>query len=301
LEEIPRVREELGYPPLVTPTSQIVGTQAVLNVLTGERYKLVPGEVKAYVQGLYGKPPAPVDPEIARRILGDKAPITCRPADLLEPRLAKARNEIKDLARSEDDIISYAVFPQVTRKFLEERKSGQNAGTGPKPGDYRQFAGVEEDINMNFQQIKELVNLINQTEITEFSLKNNDFKLAIKKAGAAGYEAPSGDEHEPVAVPERADTPAQPAAEPSKTGDLTGGFVVKSPMVGTFYRAPAPEAAPFVEVGSRVEKGQTLCIIEAMKLMNEIEAEVSGTVVEILVENAQPVEYGQPLIVIKED
>jgi oxaloacetate decarboxylase alpha subunit len=301
LEEIPRVREELGYPPLVTPTSQIVGTQAVLNVLTGERYKLVPGEVKAYVQGLYGKPPAPVDPEIARRILGDKAPITCRPADLLEPRLAKARNEIKDLARSEDDIISYAVFPQVTRKFLEERKSGQNAGTGPKPGDYRQFAGVEEDINMNFQQIKELVNLINQTEITEFSLKNNDFKLAIKKAGAAGCEAPSGDEHEPVAVPERAGTPAQPAAEPSKTGDLTGGFVVKSPMVGTFYRAPAPEAAPFVEVGSRVEKGQTLCIIEAMKLMNEIEAEVSGTVVEILVENAQPVEYGQPLIVIKED
>lgn len=300
LEEIPRVREELGYPPLVTPTSQIVGTQAVLNVLTGERYKLIPGEVKAYVQGLYGKPPAPVDPAIARRILGDKEPITCRPADLLEPRLAKARAEIGDLSVSEEDVISYAVFPQVTRKFLEERECGRQALNGTTPGD----AALEEDVDMNFQQIKELVNLINQTTITEFSLKNSELKLVIKKAGATGCDMPPAGEHETGEATEREDTPPSPApqnTETARTGGSTGGFVVKSPMVGTFYRAPEPEAAPFVEVGSRVEKGQTLCIIEAMKLMNEIEAEVSGTVTGILVENAQPVEYGQPLIVIKED
>jgi len=124
LEEVPRVRAELGYPPLVTPTSQIVGTQAVLNVLLGERYKMVPQEVKAYVKGMYGRPPAPIDPDVKRLILGDEEPIDCRPADLLEPGFEKAKAEIGDLARSEEDVLSYALFPQVARTFLERRAAG---------------------------------------------------------------------------------------------------------------------------------------------------------------------------------
>ncbi|MCL0036847.1 pyruvate carboxylase subunit B, partial [Thermodesulfovibrionales bacterium] len=121
LQEIPRVREELGYPPLVTPTSQIAGIQAVFNVLTGERYKLISGEIKAYVQGLYGKPPAKIDPAVLKTVLGDKEVITCRPADLLEPKMDLFREEIKDLANSEEDVISYAMFPQVAEKFFQAR------------------------------------------------------------------------------------------------------------------------------------------------------------------------------------
>ncbi len=121
LAEMPRVRADLGYPPLVTPSSQIVGTQATLNVLLGERYKVVPQEVKAYVKGLYGRPPAPVNPEVRRKIIGDEKPIDCRPADLLEPEFEKAKAEIGDLAHSDEDVLLYAIFPQVARAFLERR------------------------------------------------------------------------------------------------------------------------------------------------------------------------------------
>lgn len=127
LAEVPRVRAELGYPPLVTPTSQIVGTQAVFNVVMGERYKVVPKEVKNYVLGYYGRPPAEIDPEIKKKIIGDEEPITCRPADLLEPMLEKARKEIGRYAEKEEDILSYCLFPQVAEKFLKDRavkKSG---------------------------------------------------------------------------------------------------------------------------------------------------------------------------------
>jgi len=124
LAEVPRVREELGYPPLVTPSSQIVGTQATLNVLLGERYKVIPEEVKNYIRGYYGRPPAPIDPEVQRLAIGDEQPIDCRPADLIPPGMEKARQEIGDLARSEEDIISYALFPQVARPFLERRARG---------------------------------------------------------------------------------------------------------------------------------------------------------------------------------
>jgi len=124
LKEVPRVRAELGYPPLVTPSSQIVGTQATLNVILGERYKVIPEEVKNYVKGMYGRPPAPIDPEVKKLVLGDEEPIDCRPADLIPPGYEKAKEEIGDLARSEEDIISYALFPQVARPFLERRASG---------------------------------------------------------------------------------------------------------------------------------------------------------------------------------
>ncbi|MCE1229742.1 MAG: pyruvate carboxylase subunit B [Firmicutes bacterium] len=124
LDEIPRVRKDMGYPPLVTPSSQIVGTQATLNVVLGERYKIIPEEVKQYFRGYYGQHPAPMDAEIQKKAIGSEKPITCRPADMLAPGLEAARKEIGDLARSEEDVVSYALFPQIAKPFFERRNKG---------------------------------------------------------------------------------------------------------------------------------------------------------------------------------
>jgi pyruvate carboxylase subunit B len=123
LQEVPRVRKELGYPPLVTPSSQIVGSQATLNVLMGERYKLITTETRNYVRGLYGRPPAPVDPDVQKRCIRDEQPITVRPADLLKPELPARRKELEDKAveYSEEDLVSYALFPQVALDFFDRR------------------------------------------------------------------------------------------------------------------------------------------------------------------------------------
>ncbi len=292
LAEIPRVREELGFPPLVTPTSQIVGSQAVLNVLSGERYKLVPGEVKNYVKGYYGRSPAPLNEEIAGKILGDCAPVVCRPADLLKPQMEKMRAEVKDLAGCEEDVVSYALFPQVTRKFFENKNNPQGGGS--------MVNNNGKEINkLNLQDVKELIKMINETGIAEFSLESAGVKLAIRKNNPAGT---AGSGFLPDPVPSAEGQPASVTPLQAIGGgaeeDLTP---VTAPLVGTFYRAPAPDAPPFVKVGERVKAGQTLCIVEAMKLMNEIAAPDAGEVVKILVENGQPVEYGQILFQLKKE
>ena len=123
LEEVPRVRKDSGYPPLVTPTSQIVGTQAVFNVITGERYKMCTNEFKGLVAGKYGTTPVPVDPEFQKKIIGDEKPITCRPADLLEPELETLRKECAEWVEQEEDVLSYAQFPKVAKDFFEKRRN----------------------------------------------------------------------------------------------------------------------------------------------------------------------------------
>jgi oxaloacetate decarboxylase alpha subunit len=125
LAEVPRVREELGYPPLVTPTSQMLGTQAVLNVLTGKRYSVIPKEIKDYVRGMYGRPPAPISPEVQKMIIGDEQPITHRPADDLEPMLDQARKEIMPYYQQEEDVLSYVLFPEVAMEFFKNRANGE--------------------------------------------------------------------------------------------------------------------------------------------------------------------------------
>ena len=125
LEEVPRVREDSGYPPLVTPTSQIVGTQAVFNVITGERYKMCTNEFKDLVAGKYGTTPMPIDPEFRKRIIGDMAPVECRPADLLEPELEKLRAEIPQYIEREEDVLSYAQFPKVAVDFFQKRRDAE--------------------------------------------------------------------------------------------------------------------------------------------------------------------------------
>lgn len=326
LEEIPKVREELGYPPLVTPASQIVGTQAVLNVLTGERYKLVPGEVRDYIQGYYGSPPAPVNQEIARKVLGDREPIICRPADLLEPKMDKIREEVKDLVSGEEDVISYALFPQVARRFLEVRRRGGHneepravrlgshpeqkmavaqaktpvskevSLSAPVRNEKSSQATSKEVSKLNLSDVKELIKLVNESDITEVSLESAGVKVAIKKGHTHGVDPVA---QAPAAHQERVGaTPAAPVqAVKEVKPELTP---VVSPMVGMFYYSSAPDSPPYVKVGDRVQKGQTLCIIEAMKLMNEIDSEVTGEIVEIMAENGQPVEYGQTLFLIKE-
>lgn len=122
LSEVPKVRADLGYPPLVTPLSQMVGTQALMNVISKERYKLVPSEIKDYVRGLYGRPPAPIDPAVQEKIIGDEAVITDRPADLIAPQLPAFREEIKEYAKSEEDVLMYALFPQQAKDFLGRRE-----------------------------------------------------------------------------------------------------------------------------------------------------------------------------------
>jgi pyruvate/oxaloacetate carboxyltransferase len=134
LDEVPRVRADLGYPPLVTPSSQLVGTQATLNVVLGERYKVIPEEVRQYVRGYYGRPPAPIDPQVQEMAIGDEEPIECRPADLIPPGMERAREEVAallgNLTFEEEDVISYALFPQVAAPFLERRARG---GDGREP------------------------------------------------------------------------------------------------------------------------------------------------------------------------
>lgn len=123
LKEVPRVRADLGYPPLVTPSSQFVGTQSVFNVVTGERYKMIPTEVKDYVKGKYGKSSVPISDEIRKKIIGDEEVITCRPADLLEPQLQAVKAEMKEYYEQEEDVLSYALFPQVALKFFKDRQA----------------------------------------------------------------------------------------------------------------------------------------------------------------------------------
>lgn len=280
LEEIPIVRAEVGYPPLVTPMSQIVGTQAVLNVLSGKRWQVVPDEMKSYLRGKYGKAPGPVSEEVMQRVLGDEKPLTCRPADLIEETVAQFAEEIGDLARNEDDVLTYAMFPATARTFLEKRRHGLEEDVFLTQENDESGSGAE----MNINQIKELIAVVEASSIGEITIEEGETRITVRKSGEVAQGTGAGVTAGPKAV------------EEDDAGDY---FVVKSPMVGTFYRAASPTSDPFVEEGDEVKVGQTLCILEAMKLMNEVTSEVAGVVRRVLVDNAKPVEYGQSLLYVE--
>ncbi len=316
LKEIPRVRADLGYPPLVTPTSQLVGVQAVVNVLLGERYKMCSSEVKKYARGFYGKPPGPFNEEIRHKIVGDEEVITVRPADLLEPFWERAKQESQKWAGSDEDILTYALFPQPALKFfeyrqerageeslqsldpnqvIEEARSKERTEPSPRlaPRVVKKRPVLEGDEEMNIDEIRELILLIDKSSISELEVEKEGYRVSLKKTSAS-REAIASLNHPLAASPVYEESVAIEEAR----DDL---IEVIAPMVGTFYAAPSPDAAPYVKIGDKVKIGQTLCIVEAMKLMNEIKSEVSGVVVEILVANAQPVEYGQVLFAIEQD
>ncbi len=163
LKEVPRVRADFGFPPLVTPSSQIVGTQAVLNVLTGERYKMIPKESKGVVKGEYGKTPAPISDEIKAKILGDEKPITCRPADLIEPELEKIREAVKEYIEQDEDVLSYAMLPQVAEKFFKKRIEDRNKTTAPAAD------GIKPEV---VAVISAVVNEMGKREGTQYKIGN---------------------------------------------------------------------------------------------------------------------------------
>jgi oxaloacetate decarboxylase alpha subunit len=289
LQEIPIVRAEVGYPPLVTPMSQIVGTQSVLNVISGKRWHIVPDEMKAYLRGRYGAAPGPVSQEVIERVLGDEKPITCRPADLVDETFEQFAAEIGDLARSEEDVLSYALFPQTARVYLERHHVGLESDVfGTQMPFYlnaQQQAAITE---AGADRVKDILTLIETSDVDEVVIEEGDLKVSVRKT-------PSIDATSAVQASEAA--PAATAA--AATAADNGYHVVRSPMVGTFYMSPTPTAEPFVAVGDAVTAGQTLCILEAMKLMNELGCDVDGVVREILAENGSAVEYGQELFAIE--
>jgi len=174
LEEVPKVRKELGYPPLVTPTSQIVGTQAVLNVLSGKRYSMVPKEVKDYAKGLYGRPPAPIDEKVKKKIIGDEKIITMRPADLLKPELKTISKEAKQFFESEEDALTYVLFPQAAVEFFKKRRTKREESMSSLlPPQERQeleeVAAVSTAITAHLKSRGEIMSVIPIRKIGRFS------------------------------------------------------------------------------------------------------------------------------------
>ncbi len=285
LEEVPRVRKDLGYPPLVTPTSQIVGAQAVLNVLTGERYQTITKEVKLYLQGLYGKAPGPVDPDLVRKAIGDEQPVTCRPADVLEPELDKLREEVGDLAESEEDVLTYAMFPEVGRQFLEERRAGT---LEPEP----LMAPADETAS--------------STAPTEFNIFLHGDCYHVKVTGTGLKEESQRHFYFSVdGIPEevRVETLSEIVLEGGAQGAVKSSIAGARPKPSgrgdVTTSMPGNIVDVLVQEGDEVVAGQPLLVTEAMKMETEIQAPVSGVVKAVYVAKGDAVNPDETLISIE--
>lgn len=298
LVEIPKVRAEVGYPPLVTPMSQIVGTQAVLNVLTGSRWSIVSKEMKDYLCGYYGKAPGPIDPDVFKKVVGASdsvLPPDVSPASLVTTTYDEVAEEIGDLAQSEEDVLMYALFPNEARNYLSKHRATEKVEFLLE----NESNQTKEDDYVDISQIRELAKVVEDSGVGEITVEEDGMRISIRMPGAAPAASAVA---APVAAAAPAAQPAAaPAAAPAAEEDSRPANWVKvsAPMVGTFYAAPAPGEPAFVKVGDEVAAGETLCIVEAMKLMNEIGAPQMGIVREICVEDASPVEYGTALFYIE--
>jgi len=326
LDEVSKVREELGWCPLVTPTSQIVGAQAAINVITGERYKVVSNEVKDYFRGLYGLAPAPVNAALSKQILGDEKPITTRPGDTILPMLPKATENIDPkYIKTEEDIISYCLLPEPALEYFKWREfpadqkpeipadaafkklkaSTEKAAPLPQAAAEK---SPEETLDQilhpeDYKGISDLLAQAAALQMNELTFKKGDFSLSVRTGSeksadvfdlAAGPASPKPAE---IKKPEPAPAPKveKPAVVPAASG-----MSVKAPLVGTFYSTSGPGKPKFVNVGDIVEAGGKVCIVEAMKLFNEIVTPVKCKILAILAEEGKLVEKGQPLISIEE-
>ena len=295
LLEIPRVREDLGYPPLVTPTSQIVGTQAVLNVMTGSRYKSVTNEVKNYLLGQYGQSPAPVNAKVKQQAVGDAAVITCRPADLLEPEMAKLQAEAERFAQSEEDVLTYAMFPDIGKTFLQERNAGSL-----KP----EALLSKEAVNTSAARFAP-----NEFNVT---LHGETFHIKLTGSGHAGEEKRpfyvSVDGVAEEVIVETLDE-IEVSANGASTGNKSGA---KKKISTTSSGRPRPHhagcvttampgtiVAVKVKIGDKVKAGDGVLVIEAMKMENEIQAATTGTVVAVHVTKGDSVTPDESLLEIQ--
>lgn len=296
MEEIPRVRAEVGYPPLVTPLSQIVGTQAVFNVLTGKRWSVVSKEMKDYICGYYGKAPGPMSPEVVNRVVAESDIMLdpdVAPGSLVTTTFAELEEEIGDLAKTEEDVLMYALFPNEARTYLSKHRTSEKVDFLLE----EESSNTKEDDYVDINQIRELVRVAEESGVGEIVVEEEGARIAVRMPGAvAAAPAAPVAAAAPAAPAPAAASAAAPAAAASHPANW---YCVTSPMVGTFYAAPAPGEPAFVQVGDEVAANQTLCIVEAMKLMNEIGAEEMGTVREVCVEDATPVEFGTPLFYIE--
>jgi oxaloacetate decarboxylase alpha subunit len=289
LEEVVRVREDLGYPPLVTPTSQIVGSQAFLNVLHGERYKVVTKEVKDYVKGLYGRPPAPIKEEVLKKVLGDEEPLYhIRPADLLEPELEKIREEaIKAGAKSEEDVLSYALFPLVAKEFFEWREKGEPyvPELEEKEEERRENIPVEFVITVHGEQYH--VQIAGRGEQTQ--------------DGRTFFIRLDGRLEEVLLKPVRELSPTEVVS-----GDLSSlGMEVKpkrsKPVALGDVASPISGKIVNIKVkpGDEVKEGDVLFVVEAMKMENEVHSPISGVVQEVLAQVGETVNPDEVVVRIK--
>jgi oxaloacetate decarboxylase alpha subunit len=295
LEEIPRVRAEVGYPPLVTPLSQIVGTQAVINVLTGKRWAVIPQEMKDYVKGLYGKAPGPMDEAIVEKVLGKQEPLApdVRPGSLVTTTYEEVEAEISDLARSEEDVLMYALFPNEARNYLTLHQEGAEQAVFMMGEEVKTMMEGEEPVDVN--QIRELIKIVEMSEINEVTVEEAGSKVVVRKGAALAAPVASVEStNDAEDTSDEASAPQDVAVRDSAERPSTW-LPIEAPMVGTFYRSPSPGADAFVSVGDEVEEGETLCILEAMKLMNEIAAEEPCVIREVCLGDAEAVEYGTVL------
>ena len=265
LKEVPRVRKDMGYPPLVTPTSQIVGSQATLNVLTGERYKVITKETRQCVLGNYGKLPAPIDEELMSKVSEDGKVTDCRPADLLEPEWDTVCNELGDKYTSEEDRLTYALFPKVALQFFETRGKPQ-----PKPAPAKESAPAPAGAAPAPKAAGSAV----------YSVRVNgkDYTVEVATGGAVG-SAPA-----PVPAP----VPAAAAPVVSSSG---GGSPLLAPLPGSIFSMKCHE-------GDAVNEGDTVLVMESMKMESEVTAHQSGTIQSILVKEGDNVQTGDELVII---
>ena len=285
LDEIPRVRADLGYPPLVTPTSQIVGTQAVLNVLTGERYKTITNEVKLYLQGKYGKAPGKIDKKIKQLAIGNEETIECRPADLLKPELSRLKSEIGSLAESKEDIIIYSMFPDIGKVFLEQRSSGTLVPESLEPIGENDAACSSAP--------------------TEFLITLHGEEYHIKVTGT-GHP---NQEHRPFymtldGVPEELQVEILSEVNlSSQDTHLHSGKSSKRPKASQPGHVTTSMPGVIVDVlvkkDDKVEAGTPVIITEAMKMETEIQSPISGIVTEVYVSKGDTVNPDEILIAIE--
>jgi pyruvate carboxylase subunit B len=287
LDEVPRVRKEMGYPPLVTPTSQIVGTQATLNVLTGERYKVITTETKNYFLGLYGRAPGQVDLDIMARATGDETPIKTRPADRLEPELDEAKKELPASAQSAEDQLSFVLFPAIASDFFEAREKGDLT---PEPLDVGSAKGPSTAHELHLAPVEFNVTVHGETYHVKVSGSGR------KVDGRKPYYIRVNDKLEEVSlepiqevlagVPESPEIgtggkPKRP--RPTKPGD------VAPPMPGRVVKV-------LVAVNDCVKAGDPLLIIEAMKMESRVPAPIDGKVSAILVNDGDNVKTDETVI-----
>ena len=274
LEEIPCVRKDLGYIPLVTPTSQIVGTQSVINVLTGERYKTIAKETAGILKGEYGKTPAPVDSALQARVLEGAAPVTDRPADHIAPEMAKIEAEVAEQAKAKgvkladnavDDALIVALFPQIAWKFLENRNNP--AAFEPAP------TGNESAVEN--KPVSKAAPSASGSAVYTVELEGKAFVVKVSEGGDISHVATTA----PQATPQAAPAPA------------TGGTPVTAPMAGNIWKVVATE-------GQTVAAGDVLFILEAMKMETEVKAAQAGTVRDICVKAGDAVAVGDTVMTL---